>query len=74
MEQRFKNIYFWLGLVGVVFAGAGVDFEVLTSWKLLFEAILGILGNPVAIMSVAFAILGVFVDPTTKGIKDRGGV
>ena len=70
MEKRIKNIYFILGLVGVIFAAAGVDFESLTNWKLLFGAVVGIINNPVAIMSVAFAILGVFVDPTTPGVKD----
>lgn len=71
MENRFKNIYFWLGIVGIVFAAGGVDFETLTSWRLLFNSILGILNNPVAVMSVAMAVLGVFINPTTPGITDN---
>lgn len=71
MSKRIKNAYFWLGLIGIVFAAGGVDFETLTSWKLLFQAIFSILNNPVAVVSVAFAIIGVSVDTSTPGIKDR---
>lgn len=71
MEKRIKNVYFWLGLVGIVFSAAGVDFNTLTSWKLLLDSILSILNNPVAIMSVTMAIVGVFVDPTTPSLKDK---
>lgn len=68
--ERFKNIYFWLGLVGIIFSSAGVDFATLTNWKLLLDSILGILNNPVAVMSVTMAVVGVFVDPNTPGLKD----
>lgn len=71
MEKRIKNIYFVLGLIGVIFAAAGVDFNTLTDWKLLLDAIWNIVLNPVAIVSVVFAICGVFVDPTTPGLKDK---
>lgn len=71
MKNRIKNIYFWLGLVGIIFSAAGVDFNALTSWRLLLDSILSILNNPVAIMAVALAIVGVFVDPSTPGIKDK---
>ncbi len=70
-NNRFKNIYFYLGLVGVIFGAAGVDFNTLTSWKLLFEAILSILANPVAILCVIAGVLGAYTDPTTKGLRDR---
>lgn len=72
MDKRIKNIYFWIGIVGVVFAGAGIDFNTLTSWNLLLNAVLSILNNPVAIVSVIAAICGVCVDPTTPGITDKG--
>lgn len=64
-------MYFWLGLIGIICNAANVDFNTLTSWKLLFQSILSILNNPVAVMSVTMAVLGVFVDPTTKGLKDN---
>ncbi|MGL5559190.1 MAG: phage holin [Paraclostridium dentum] len=71
MKKRFKNPYFWLGLGGVIFSSAGVDFNTLTSWSLLGDALLSILANPVAIVAVAAAVIGVFVDPSTKGLKDN---
>lgn len=71
MKNRLKNPYFWLGLGGVIFSSAGVDFNTLTSWNLLGEALLNILSNPVAVVAVAAAIIGVFVDPSTKGLKDN---
>ncbi|MGL4729952.1 MAG: phage holin [Clostridium sp.] len=70
-KMRRKNPFFWLGLVGIVFTAAGVDFNTLTSWDLLLQALLSIIKNPVAIASVIAAVLGVFVDPTTPGLKDN---
>lgn len=70
MKNKLKNIYFWIGLIGVVFGSAGINFETLTSWKLLFEAILSILGNPVALMWAILGAVGVFVDNSTPGFKD----
>lgn len=71
MKSRIKNPYFWLGLGGVIFSSAGVDFNTLTSWNLLGDALLSILSNPVALVAVVAAIIGVFVDPSTKGLKDN---
>lgn len=71
MKNRLKNPYFWLGLGGIIFSAAGVDFKTLTSWSLLGDALLSILANPVAVVAVTAAIIGVFVDPSTKGLKDN---
>lgn len=70
MPERVKNVYFWVGIVGVVFSASGIQPETLTSWKALFDSILSILSNPYSIMTVSMAILGVFVNPTTRGLKD----
>lgn len=71
MKKRFKNPYFWLGLGGVIFSSAGVNVNTLTSWNLLGDALLNILANPVLVVAVTAAIIGVFVDPSTKGLKDN---
>ena len=68
MKDKIKNPYFWLGLVSIIFASAGVDFNSLTSWALLAESVLGILNNPVALFAVAGAIIGVYNDNSTKGL------
>ena len=67
-NPKFKNPYFWLGLVSIIFASAGVDMNTLTSWGALGQAVLGILQNPVAVMAVIGGILGVFNDNGTKGL------
>ena len=67
-NPKFKNPWFWLGLVSIIFGSAGVDMNTLTSWNALGQAILGILQNPVAVMAVVGGILGVFNDNGTKGL------
>lgn len=69
--SRYKNIWFWVGLIGVALTAMGIDPESLTSWNILFDNILEFIKNPVAIGSTVLAILGIFVDPTTKGVKDK---
>ena len=41
-DSKFKNPYFWLSVVALIFSASGVDFNQLTSWRLLGEALLGI--------------------------------
>ena len=67
-NPKFKNPWFWLGLVSIIFGSAGVDVNTLTSWNALGQAVLGILQNPVAVMAVIGGILGVFNDNGTKGL------
>lgn len=67
-NQKFKNPIFWLSLIAIMFASAGVEFNTLTSWKLLGESFLSILANPVSVVSVIVAVIGVFNDNSTKGI------
>lgn len=67
-NAKLRNPYFWLSMFGLIFAAAGVDFNTLTSWQLLGEALLGIVANPVAIVAVVTAMLGVWNDNSTKGM------
>ena len=67
-NPKFKNPWFWLGLVSIIFGSAGVDMNTLTSWNALGQAVLGILQNPVAVMAVIGGILGVFNDNGSKGL------
>ena len=66
--KKFKNPYFVLSVVARIFSASGVDFNELTSWKLLGEALLGILNNPVSVVSVATAFLGIWNDNSTPGL------
>lgn len=67
-NPKFKNPYFWLSMFGLIFAAAGIDFNTLTSWQLLGEALFSIIANPVSIVAVITAMLGVWNDNSTKGM------
>lgn len=67
---RVKNPWFWVGLGGVIFSAMGVSPEMFTSWGVVWAAIVNLVSNPFMLGSVVFAVMGVFVDPTTAGIGD----
>ena len=69
-KVRIKNPYFWIGLIATIFAAVGVSPECLTSWAILWEKIIALLGNPFAIGCMLVAIIGYVNDPTTKGFSD----
>ena len=68
MNDKLKNPYFWLSVFALIFSASGVDFYQLTSWKLLFNALLGILQNPVSVVAGITAFLGIWNDNSTKGL------
>lgn len=67
-NPKFRNPYFWLSMFGLIFAAAGIDFSTITSWQLLGEALCNIVANPVSIVGVITAMLGVWNDNSTKGM------
>ena len=67
-SSKFKNPYFWLSVLGLIFSASGVDFNELTSWQLLGEALMNISSNPVSIVSVITALIGIWNDNSTKGM------
>ena len=70
-KDRFKNPWFWVGLVGVLLTATGMQPDMFTSWGVLAQAVLDVLKNPYLLTTALLAVLGVFVEPTTKGLKDR---
>lgn len=68
MVEKFKNPYFWLSLVALIFAAAGIEFEQLTSWPLLGQALWSIIQNPVSVVAVITAFLGIWNDNSTQGL------
>lgn len=68
MKDKLKNPWFWLGIVSIIFASAGIDFNSLTSWQLFGHALMSIIQNPVALMAVIGGVLGVFNDNSSKGL------
>ncbi|MBQ6815733.1 MAG: phage holin [Clostridia bacterium] len=69
-KVRVKNPYFWIGIVGVILSAMGLEPQMLTSWQALGNALLEFIKNPFLIGTVIVAVIGVIVDPTTKGMED----
>lgn len=67
---RFKNWAFWMGLIATILASMGVSVQTFTSWGAVWDAIVGLVTNPFQLGCVIVAVMGVFTDPTTKGICD----
>ncbi len=65
---KFKNPYFYLSVIGLIFSASGIDFNTLTSWNLFWEAILSILNNPVSVLAVVMALIGIWNDNGTEGL------
>ena len=68
MNEKLKNPYFRLSVFALIFSASGIDFQTLTSWQLLVQALVDILLNPVAIVAVITAFLGIWNDNSTKGL------
>ena len=68
MNEKLKNPYFWLSVFALIFSASGIDIQTLTSWQLLAQALIDILMNPVAIVAVITAFLGIWNDNSTKGL------
>ena len=66
-HPKLKNPMFWLSIVGLLFASAGIEVNTLTSWQLLGQALLSIVENPFTLVCVIVAVLGIFNDNGTKG-------
>lgn len=67
-NSKFRNPYFWLSMFALIFSASGIEFNTLTSWQLLGEAFIRILDNPVSVVSVITAMLGIWNDNSTKGM------
>lgn len=68
MINKLKNPYFWLSVFALIFSAAGIEFNTLTSWSLLGQALFSIIQNPVSIVAVVTAFLGIWNDNSTKGL------
>ena len=68
--ERFKNPWFWVGVVSVALTAIGVDPQTFTSWAAVWDGILSVLSNPVQLATMSLAVLAVFIDPNTPGLTD----
>jgi len=67
---RMRNPWFWVGVVSVALTAIGVDPLSFTSWGEVAAGIVTVLNNPVQLVTLTLAVLGIFVDPTTSGLSD----
>ena len=70
LPVRLKNPWFWVGLVGVILTAMGANAADFISWSTVWEALKQLVSNPYQLAGVTIAVLGVFVDPTTRGVGD----
>lgn len=68
MKDKMKNPYFWLSTIALIFSASGIDFNGLTSWQLLAEALMNIINNPVSIIAIITAFLGIWNDNSSEGL------
>ena len=70
LTVRMRNPWFWISMAGVVLTAMGESPENFTSWGSILIALTRLLQNPYMLGSVALAVLGVLIDPTTEGVRD----
>lgn len=67
-NPKLRNGYFWLSLVALIFSAAGIDFNALTDWNLFGQALLSIINNPVSVVAVITAMLGIWNNNSEPGL------
>lgn len=68
--ERYKNPWFWVGIGGIVLTSLQVEASTLTTWASVGELVIKTVSNPFLLGTTAMAILGVFINPTSKGLGD----
>ncbi len=66
MQNKFKSVTFWLGIISVVFMAADIDVKTLTDWSLLYESLKGIVMNPYLL---GLVIINVYAQFNSHDIK-----
>ncbi len=71
MKKRLTNIYFWTGVIAVLITALGVNPAELTSWDSLGQLFIDLGKNPFLIGTALWALITVYIDPSTGGLKDQ---
>ena len=72
IKARFKNIWFWIGILGTIGTAFGITLSNFTTWSGLGIAIVESFKNPALVIPMIMSVIGIFVDPSTSGLKDGG--
>lgn len=74
LKVRAKNPVFWaqivVAVITPVLVGLGVQWEDMTSWVALGDALYKAVLNPVIVVSIIVSVWTAITDPTTSGISD----
>lgn len=72
---RVKNPIFWiqlvLALITPVLVGLGVQWQDMTTWSTLGNALYRAVSNPVIVVSMLASVWSCINDPTTTGLSDN---
>lgn len=73
-KVRFKNPVFWvqviLAIAMPVLAYAGLSFEDITTWSILWRLAKNAFMNPYVLGLIVVSVWNSVIDPTTKGFCD----
>ena len=73
-KVRLKNPLFWaqvaVGILSPILVGLGLQWEEMTTWIALGDALRKAVLNPVIVVAVACSLWSCVTDPTTAGLGD----
>lgn len=73
-KVRLKNPVFWaqiaIAFITPILVGLGLEWQDMTSWQALFDALCRACCNPTIVVAVAASVWTALTDPTTKGLRD----
>ena len=71
---RLKNPVFWsqmaVAVITPILVGLGLQWQDMTGWPALWDALLRAVRNPVILVSLLSSVWTAVTDPTTEGIGD----
>lgn len=71
---RFKNPMFWaqiiVAIISPILVGLGLQWEDMTTWSMLGQALYNAVCNPVIVVAVIASVWTALTDPTTAGLSD----
>lgn len=73
-KVRLKNPTFWaqiiIAVISPILVGLGVQWQDMTTWAALWDALRNAVSNPVIVVSVIGSVWACITDPTTTGTSD----